>query len=533
MATIPWHETWMRDTYSFADARSDKFKAVDLAIFIHDSDRSEEARQRIKQALDAYIFDHKRRGKDWTKSVRNKKGAVTNLYRAVNDLDARALTEADLAAINAAVELQQAALKTMFQGKRLSLRSLNKKRHADGVKNLVLGAQSTAANIRDLSLTRSSAQATTTVNVVAGTAVTDKFKELVKTVCGALDPEMVMRELGLGSVTDFAKSMAPALGIIASASDTAVGLCKIAYQTWSASSMREASTWTMAPGDPLAAFHALETLLDREINSTIATTAIAGAAFSAKMLCGALDLGAASGPAIGLAETIAKSIQKITEFVRDALEVEKGNALLDRGDFGIGLFQTCPILGCYFLVVQDHSTIINMAVADYGTANWKMDVERMMAAARPVLAKSAEFVRASPWEIAGMENQKGIKQVAWDKMTATEKAANLKQHVIDGLVDAVSSDKPAPTVTVDKSRIVGFGSENPPPPKLERSGGRIVPPPIPPRPVRRVAAPVEQPPVLPVRPAAPEVVAAASSAGPISLGQFAQQNRGALPRRIE
>lgn len=524
MATIPWHETWMRDTYSRFDARSEKFKAIDLAIFVYDSNKSEECRQAIKKALDDYIFEHKRRGKDWTQSVRNGKGAVTNLYRAVNDLDARALTQADLDAIEAAVELQQAALKAMFQGKSLSLRSLNKKRHADGVKNLVKGVQGTAANIRDLSLTKSSQQATTGVNVVAGTAVTDKFKELVKTVCGALEPEMVMRELGLGSVTDFAKSMAPALGIIASASDTAVGLCKIAYQTWSASSLREASTWTLAPGDPLAAFHALETLLDREINSTIASTAIAGAAFTAKMLCGALDLGAASGPAIGLAETIAKAIQKITEFVRDALEVEKGNALLARGDFGIGLFQTCPILGCYFLVVQDHSTIINMAVADYGTANWKMDVERMMAAARPVLAKAAEFVRASPWEIAGLENAKGIKMAAWEKMSTTEKAANMKQHVIDGLVDAVSSDKSTPAPQVDRSRIVGFGSENPPPPTLQRSGGRIVPPPLPPRPIR--TTPTVQPPPLPPPPSP-------APSGPMSLGDFVNANKGALPTRVE
>ncbi|MDB5871738.1 MAG: hypothetical protein JWQ07_1180 [Ramlibacter sp.] len=559
MATIPWHETWMRDTYSRFDSRSDLLKAVDLAIFVYDSDKSEESRLGIKRALDAYIAGHEARNKDWKASVRNKKGAVSNLHRAVNNLDARALTQVDLDAIKAAVELQQAALKAMFLGKHMQLRGMSKKRHSEEVAKFLKNAQGMAANIRDLSMTRSGTAANQGVNVVAGTAVTDKFHQLVQTVCGALDPETVMRALGLNSVTEFARSMAPALGIIASASDTAVGLCKIAWQSYKAAEFREASTWTLAPGDPLAAFHALETLLDREINSTIASTTIAAGAFTAKMLCGALDLGAASGPAIGLAETIAKAIQRIREFVRDWGEVQKANALLEAGTFGIGLFQTCPILGCYFLVVQDHSTVINMAVADYGTPRWMMDVERMMTAARPVLAKAGEFVRASPFEIPGMENYKGIKQVAWERMTKTEKAANAKQHVIDGLVDAVSKKKkPPPKPTFGPGRIVGFGSDNPPPPPLLRSGSHVDhPPPVPPRPVRQQNSLVQPPPIpprpprrvvappIPPRPVRPPPPIATAPPvpprpprvrppdGPISLGEFAQQNRGALPPRFE
>jgi hypothetical protein len=531
MATIPWHEHWMRDTYSRFDSRSELLKAVDLAIFVYDSDKSEASREAIRVALDAYIAGHIARQKDWKASVRNKKGAVTNLHRAVNDLDARKLTEADLNAIKAAVEMQQAALKKMFEGKRMQLRGLDKKRHAEDVGKFVKSAQGTAKHIRDLSITRSGTATNQGVNVVAGTALTEKFDALVRTVCGAVDPETVMQALGLGSVTEFAKSMAPALGVISSASDTATGLCKIAWQSYKASTFREAATWTLAPGDPMAAFAALETLLDREINSTIATTTIAAGAFTAKMLCGALDLGAASGPAIGLAETIAKAIQKITEFVRDCYEVKKANALLEAGDYGIGLFRTCPILGCYFLVVQDHSTIINMAVADYGTENWMMDVERMMNAARPVLNKAAEFVRASPFEMPGMGDYKGIKQQSWEKMGVTDKAANAKQHVIDGLVDAVSRAKPPAPPSVDRSRITGFGSETAPPP--QRVGGG--PPPLPPRPPRKVAPPPPVPTSAPVLTPRPIKVLPppAPDGAPISLGEFAQRNRAALPPRVD
>jgi hypothetical protein len=503
----------MRDTYSWSDARSDKLKAVDLAIFIHDSEQSETSRSRIKQALDDYRFNHSRRGKDWTQSVRNKKGALTNLHRAVNGVGHRKLTEADLLAMREMVTLQQAALKEMFFGKKLSLKSFSKKKHAHDVKDFISKTQGAAANIRDINVAQAGSRAAQGVNVVAGTALTQKFEALVKTVCGALDPAMVMRELGLGSVADFAKSMAPALGIIAAASDTAVGLGKIAYGKWTAAQLHEVGSYAIAAGDPLAAFLALEVLIDREINSTIATTAISGAAFTAKMLCGALDLGAASGPAIGLAETIAKAIQKVVEFVQDYQEVRLANQLLDQGTLDLSLFRTCPILGCYFVAVQDHSTLINMAVADFGTPNFVVDAERLITAVKPVIAKAGQFVRASRFEIAGMENCKGIKLAAWDKMTVGEKATNLKQHVTDGLIDLVSTDKSlTPLPTVDRSRIVGFGSDNPPPPTLLRSGGRVVPPPLPPRP------------------------APSTSSVPrhgVALPEFSAANRVGLPRRIE
>jgi hypothetical protein len=521
----------MRDTYSWGDSRSDKLKAVDLAVFVYDSDKSDESRLRIKQALDDYRFDHSRRGKDWTKSVRNKKGALTNLHRAVNDVDHRRLTESDLLAMREMVTLQQNALKEMFFGKELSLKSLSKKKHANEVKDLLSKTQGAAANIRDINVTRSGTRTAQGVNVVAGTAVTQKFEELVKTVCGAMDPAMIMRELGLGSVADFAKSMAPALGVIASASDTLTGVGKIVYGKWKAAQIHEVGTYAIAAGDPLAAFLALEVLIDRGISSTIATTAIAGAAFTAKTLCSALDLGAASGPAIGLAETIAKAIQKIVEFVRDYEEVRLANRLLTQGTLDLSLFRTCPILGCYFVAVQDHSTLINMAVADFGTPNFVVDAERLVTAVKPVIAKAGQLVRESRFEIAGMQNCKGIKLAAWDKMTTSEKAANLKQHVMDGLIDLVTTDTSlTPLPKVDRSRIVGFGSDNPPPPSLLRSGGRVVPPPLPPRPS---PLPPRAAPPLPPRPVRPTPTTSSAQRIGVALPEFSAESRVALPRRIE
>lgn len=297
------------------------------------------------------------------------------------------------------------------------------------------------------------------------------FNQLVVSVCGEIDPQVIMRELGLDNLASFVAHMTPALGVLWSAKDTAVGVGLTFYKTWQGSSIKSTGTLTLSQGDPLAAFKALELLIDREITSTKRSTLIVGAAFTAKTLFSALDMGMVSGPAIGLAEVIAKLIQKIAEFVQEKNEVDHANDLLKKKSYGIGLFQSCPILGCYYLVVQDHSTIINMAVADYGTPDWMFDVEAMMVASRAVLDKARAFVNASPFVIDGFEDQKGIKEANWAKLSLLGKAGNLKQHVIDGMIDAIFPVTTGNKVPVDLTRIVGFGSENPP---IHCLGGKIV-----------------------------------------------------------
>jgi hypothetical protein len=147
------------------------------------------------------------------------------------------------------------------------------------------------------------------------------------------------------------------------------------------------------------------------------------------------------------------------EYVRDYKECKAGDEMLRLGALNFELFTVCPILGCYFLVVQDHSTIINFAVGDYGTPNWMFDVERLIKKVALVLEKAQGYIKVSRLEIAGMERAKGVVEMNYSKKTGLDKLTGAPDAIKDKISDRIDAwfDKPEKPPAVDKSRIVGFG----------------------------------------------------------------------------
>ena len=99
------------------------------------------------------------------------------------------------------------------------------------------------------------------------------------------------------------------------------------------------------------------------------------------------------------------------------------------------------------VLVYRGTRIINFAVGDYGTANWMFDVEKLVKRIDPVLARARMLIHASRFEIPGMQNAKGV----------VEKKG-LKDKIFDKIDDWMENPQKPPKV--DKSRIVGFGSDS-------------------------------------------------------------------------
>jgi len=175
------------------------------------------------------------------------------------------------------------------------------------------------------------------------------------------------------------------------------------------------------------------------------------------------DAGAVSGPVIGLLETLAEIFQTIVEYARDYKEVEAANELLRVGYLNLDLFRISPILGCYFLLVQDHSTIINFAVADYGTPNFVFDAERLIGKINPVLAQARSYLRSSRFEIVGFEGMKGVVEQNWSRRGRKEKVVGLPGHLVEKISTRISDwvERPEKPPEWDRSRIQGFGPEGP------------------------------------------------------------------------
>ena len=472
MATIPTHEQWMKDTYSLTNPRSEFLQAVDAALKAYDTAKSDPAKATLKTAFDRWRFEQSKQGKDWKKSVRNDKGACTNLYRALNDLDKRKLTKEEIEAMEFVSRAQAMALMKQFEGKKLQFKSSTVVGMAQGVgtkwerfktgaksakegygtgKDLVEGVKGIKSGVDAFKATGKAGAIT-----AAKTGMGDQFAgirqqivEFCKKLCPDIDPAKVFSALGLGTVEKFATDLAPFVGAISSGGKAIVGWAGVAKTAWDKHSI-EGKRHAIAAGDPEAAFDALLQLLVREIASKSAKAGVQTAAFTGKALGVFADGGAVTGPVIGLLETLAEIFQTIVEYVRDYRECNAANEALRLGALNLDLFGTSPILGCYFLCVQDHSTIINFAVADYGTPNFVFDVEALIKKLEPVLERARFYIGESRLEIPGMENAKGIVE----KKGTLEK---IKDALIEKLESAITGKPKGPVV--DKARIQGFGHQ--------------------------------------------------------------------------
>ena len=480
MAAIPKYDQWMKDTHSLVRPRSEFLKKLDASI--KDYEGGKGSKEAIKTALDRWKFDQRGQGKDWTKSVRNEKGAVTSLYRAVNE-DKRKLTKEEIEAMRYLSRAQAVALQKQFLGVQMKFKSSTLVGMAQGAGSKWERFKTGAASLKEakgtygdikegISGIKDGADLLKKGGKVAATnaaksAMSDQFADIrskivsfCKDLCPGLDPNAVMTALHLGSLESFASNLAPFVGAISSGGKALIGWAGVAKSAYTRHDL-ESRRFAFAPKDPEAAFDAVLAQLKREIISKTAKATTTTVAFTGKLLGAFADAGAVTGPAIGLLETLADIFQTIVEYVRDYKEVQKANELLRLGALSLDLFGVCPILGCYFLCIQDHSTIINFAVADYGTPNFALDVEHLIKKIEPVLQQAREFIFASRFEIPGTENAKGIAGGDWKSKTRLGKLAAAPDHIQDSLISKVEGwfikpEKPPPTV--DPARIVGFGT---------------------------------------------------------------------------
>lgn len=468
MAEVPHYEEWMKLTHSRIHRRSPFLLQIDQAI------KTRAGNAKIKETLDRWKFEQSKHGKDWTKSVRNQKMAVTNLYRAVSDLDRRKLSNEEREAMKYISRMQAMALAKQFDGKELTFKSSTVVGLAQGAgskfqkfktgASTVVSGGKTAKSIYGNAQTVHTVATTsikavqTTSNAAASADIKLKIMQLCKTLTPGLNPDEVFKRLNLGSVEQFAGNVAPFMGAISSGKKMIVewiGVARVQYNRYDTEDRR----FAFAPGDPEAALDAVLELLRRERNSRLAKAGVATGAFGAKLGGAFADGGALSGPIVGLLETLAEIMQMIVEYVRDWKEVQRANELLRIGYLNFEIFEVSPMLGCYFLLIQDHSTIINILVADYGTPNFVLDAEKLIKSINPVLDSARGYVSESKFEIVGFENMKGVVDKNWSKQGLVGKAKGLPGHVAGKIGDQISEWvlKPEKPPELDKSRIVGIG----------------------------------------------------------------------------
>jgi hypothetical protein len=405
------YELWMSETASFARARSKELKLVDEALKAwrlaekNSSGSVLTQKKTLQQALDNWKAAQKAKGQDWRTSVRNQKKAVEKLtgelghvITGTGGLSSRGeimIDSKELMALKMVSDANKQNTRRMFTGQKLTLKIAKGLADLNDVRGALGTFKSAARDIKGAA-----------TGTLATSGLNDELRKLLASLFG--DATAAEAQAALGPLfADFLTSATPFVGAISSGVKAVKNWASAAKALYDKSDMADASR-SFAPGDPAAAFDAVLLIMNREISMYATTASIQTVAAGAKAAFTAADFGALSGPVLGAAESLALVVQKIYLFARDWKEMKGANVLLEKGACDLGLFKACPLLGCYLIANSDTSAIINMAVADYGKTNWKLEVESMVRKARPVFEKSRVVIADSRFECAGMKGMKGV-----------------------------------------------------------------------------------------------------------------------------
>lgn len=484
MATIPSFKEWMHDTGASFSPRSGALQHLDSVLRGYEKQPDAAMRQLLSDALEAWKAEQRKQGKDWHKSVRNQKGAVTNLGVALSGAPS-AVSDSEREALAHLVAHQQEAMQLLFANRRVEWKAntLMGMKQAVGtgiqqfstlvdqgaqtgsaastVKHIVTGAQVWVNNVDGLSSnfapSRVAAQSRLTRDTLE--TIRGKLVEFLSKLCPpGVDINQVLNSLGLGSAIEFAAKVAPFFGMVTSGKDAVFGLKDLASAIVSRRSIGQVRS-AIRPGDPEMAFDAILVMLNRDIGARAADAGRASLAFIGQSLM-ALFTGpgvALTGPIISAINLFAQIVHSIIEMARDHSERVQANRLLDAGAINWDLFEVCPLLGCYFVAVQDHSTLINLAASEFNSGRYVYDAERLIKKLRPVVRKAGEVIRASRLEIPGMQRYKGIADANISKKGAIDQLTSVGSMAMSQISQSLESHagKPDPRrgPNVDRARI--------------------------------------------------------------------------------
>lgn len=398
------YDQWMKDTSSLIHPRSGSLKLIDNAIKARNEAET-------KKALINWIDEQNRKKQDWQRSVRNEKGAVKALYDQLGVLSSPQFFKnfdammADKQAKDFIKQEQQLAAAKLFTGGSLKFKDsfwgICRQKSADekqkiNVAKTALGVAGKGAVLgKDLGML--ARDLNILINAIIKPLPPEPFRsEIVEAVLGS-------------SAEEFVGNIVPFLGMALSGGKAVKAWIAVAQNSYDAEQMFD-RRGDIRLGDPSAALYAIRMIIDRNLLSQKLQAGVRTGAFTAKGLFTLADFGTASTSAVGAAESIAILLNMLAEVVRDALEIRAGNKLIADKNIDLNVFLSCPVLGCYYIAMQDHSTIMNFDVANMGRENWQQEAERLKYAVKPVIEKARELIAASRIELQGMDNAKGVYQ---------------------------------------------------------------------------------------------------------------------------
>ncbi|MEX2572545.1 MAG: hypothetical protein WD737_14690 [Gemmatimonadota bacterium] len=436
------YQYWKRHTYGGPfSVRSAELKRVDSALKKYHQSKSQADLNELRFTLAKW---KQAKGANWKSSIRNKDEAVEILTDQITSwqIGPGPLSGAERVALSHVRAEADAVLNTLFLNKKLVWRSGFSGKLRNNEWGVRLNAAGAARNTRILAPNvglpgppmpgrpGSNSQR-------AGNIATDIFNTLVPSELRA-DVAAELAKIMPGFMTELAASLTPFVGVIVSggsATLSGVRLARDEYRLYYAKLHKERS---LSVETPEQAIKSMISVMQREQNFHALDGSVALGEFAGKLAGVLADGGTATNAAIGLAANVLKLTNIIRIVVRDVQEKKAANLLMQK-PVRVDVFETCPVMGAYYVCCVPTSALVNGIFERFRQFGWRDDVEHAVKKhIEPLRAQGRRLIREHRFVIPELQNSPGVLEVNKKKLKQMKKNKG-------------------------KTGMVGFGSDSLPP----------------------------------------------------------------------
>lgn len=222
-------------------------------------------------------------------------------------------------------------------------------------------------------------------------------------------------------IAELAAAITPFLGVISSGASVAWGTKNMIRDEYRSSQARMHLERSMSKETPEKAIESIIRIIDREFTNNALTTGIASAEFATKMAGALADGGTATTVAVGLAANLARLANLVRNVVRDVQEKNAANAMMKKS-LDISVFETCPIVGAYYVCCVPHSVLVNDLLKHVGEHGFNDRVERTISHhIEPLREQARRLIREHRFVIEELMRYPGVMTANTDALETMEK----------------------------------------------------------------------------------------------------------------
>lgn len=421
------HSTWMELTKGgLTKVRSKELKRLDKALEnFHKEKGSEKALKSLDSAFKAWC---KKAGENrFKKSLRNQYGAVSQLGRQISETLSHTpfvFIDKELQEAIDFMESEQIKLNRMvFLGARVVLKA---KTFEDTAEEIQENADELKSNLEELTGKDLSLPTGKALETLKGTISED--------VGGLFGGELctVMQFVGEESYKDMAENiiegMIPIYAQLKAGAEMVKAWTDVAQKQYKIRDVNKKSDIINAK-DPAAALEAIVRLLKRERTILIKEATTATASFASSVSTAVLDGGTISGAVVGTATAVANLVQSIVTLVRDIKEMNYANSLLAKGITHLGIFEACPLLGCYLFCPEKagfqysaFSGLVRQSFSSWGTEGYTQQLEyEITKKLGTIKEEAARLMEDSRMTVVGIGKGEVVKETRVMKDSAVQR----------------------------------------------------------------------------------------------------------------